>query len=291
MADTTGMADLRAENVSPVVTGFALKAFIMKPICLIQKSNSWKETYFQEGSTELTGGEGSAIEGVPRLANIPYVEPNWTEQSKRNVKHAAEGVVSYEDQKTNDIDTIARTLERVARAVANSVDIEVWDTVSESRTGSLTNKVTIPAGEEWNAEVQSNRDPIDNLLEAQELIGVDNYDPYTKTVLLLSHKDFRYLIGNPNVRNAGQFWTSDPTKKGKVGMLLNMIVRVSSTVTADWAAVVIEQEAITWKSVVGLTTVSIPDPGVKTIIRSWEIGVAQLKNPNAVCLISNTQKT
>ena len=73
-------------------------------------------------------------------------------------------------------------------------------------------------------------------------------------------------------------------------MIIGLKIIVSPNVTADWAAVVIPKESITWKSVVGLTTISIEDPGIKTTIRSWEIGCAQLKNPEAVCLISNTQK-
>lgn len=288
MADSTGMADLRAENVSPVVVGFALQSYVLKQLCMVQSSNAWKETYFQETAADLTGGTGAAVEQVPRLARFPYGEVSWTEQSSRNKKHAMEGVISYEDKKTNDVDVIARTLLRIARAVAKSVDAEIWDVISESRTGSSTNKVTIPAGEEWDSPTIHNRDPIDNILNAEQLMVEDNYDPYSNGYLLLNPKDYRNLLGNPNVRNAGQFWSSDVTKNGKVGKLLGLTILVSNSITADWAAVVIKNEACTWKSVVGLTVKSIEDPGVKTTIRAWEIGCAQLKNPNAVCLISNT---
>jgi len=39
--DAVGMADLRKENVSPVVAGFALQSYKFKSLCLVQKSNSW----------------------------------------------------------------------------------------------------------------------------------------------------------------------------------------------------------------------------------------------------------
>ena len=59
---TTGMADLRAENVSRIVTGFALQEYRFKQLCMVQSSNSWKETYFKETAADLTGGTGSAVQ-------------------------------------------------------------------------------------------------------------------------------------------------------------------------------------------------------------------------------------
>ena len=176
MADSTGMADLRKENVSKIVTGFALTEYKFKSLCMVEKSSAWKETYFQETAADLTNAS-SPVEGVPRLANFPYGEVSWTEKSKRHMKHAMEGVVSYEDQRTNDIGVIARTLLRIARAIAKSVDAEIWDTLTESRTGSLTNKVTIAAGYEWDSDTLANQDPIANLLNAKILIADDYYNP------------------------------------------------------------------------------------------------------------------
>ena len=106
--------------------------------------------------------------------------------------------------------------------------------------------------------------------------------------MLLNPKDYRNLLSNPSVRNAGQFYTSDPTRLGTVGMLCGLKVVVSNTVTADYAAVVIAKEACTWKQAEALRTVVIDDPGIGVKIRAWEQGVAQLRNPKAVCLISNT---
>ena len=139
MADSTGMADLRAENVSKVVTGFALQEYRLKQICMVQKSNSWTEKYQQETAADLTGGLGSGVRGVPRLANFPYGEVSWTEKTDRLEKHGMEGVLSWEDAKTNEIDVIARTLLRIARAVAKSVDDQIWAIISESQSPSLMN--------------------------------------------------------------------------------------------------------------------------------------------------------
>ena len=107
MADTVGMADIRGENVSKVVTGFALQEYVMKQLCTVQSSNKWKETYYKETAADLTGGTGSAVEGVPRLATFPHGEVSWTETASRHKKHGMECRISWEDLKTNDVDVLA----------------------------------------------------------------------------------------------------------------------------------------------------------------------------------------
>ena len=289
MADSVGMADLRAENVSKVVTGFALQAYRIKELCLVQTSSAWKETYFKETAADLTASGTRNVEGVSRLANFPYAEVTWTEASSRLKKFAVEGVISWEDATTNDVDVIARSLLRLGRAIAKAVDTEIWDIITESRTPLTINSVTIAAGDEWDSATVANRDPIQDILNAIKEIATDNYDPYVNGHLLLSPKDFANLMGNANVRNAGQFYTSDVTRTGKVGTLLGLSIIVSNSVTADYAAVVIAKEACTWKEAKPLTVETIEDPGIKYTIRAWSVGCAQLKNPEAVCLILNTQ--
>lgn len=283
MADAVGEADLRAENVSRVVTGFALQEYRMLQVVMRQSSNSWKETYYQETSAELTGGLGSAVKGVPRLANFPYGEPTWTEASSRLEKYGMDAVISWEDAKTNAVDVIARSLLRVARAVANAVDAEIYSQLS-SNTGN-----TVAAAGNWDDAVVANRDPIQDILNAIKLIQIDNYDPYNNGFLLLSPTDFANVMGNSNIRNAGQFWTKDVTKNGRVGKLLGLTIVVSNTVTADEAMVAVGGECATWKEAQNLTVHTIEDPGVKYTIRAWQVGVTQVTNPNAICTITNTQ--
>ncbi|MAH49109.1 hypothetical protein CMI37_25010 [Candidatus Pacearchaeota archaeon] len=283
MADSTGMADLRAENVSKVVVGFALQEYRLKSLCMVQSSNSWKETYQKETATELTGGTGSTVKGIPRLANFPYGEVTWTEASSRLVKHGMDAVISWEDAKTNEIDVIARTLLRVARAVASSVDLDIYSAFTTD------NGNTVATGAAWDAAVVADRDPIQDILNGIKLISIDNYDALGGSgFLLLNPTDYANLLGNANVRNAGQFYTDDVTRNGRVGKLLGLNVIVSNSVDADEAAIVIANEACTWKSAADLKVTSTEDAGVKWTIRAWEVGVAQVKNPNAICIITNT---
>jgi|TARA_Y100000310_G_C20649682_1_gene798662 hypothetical protein len=280
MADATGQQDLRAENFSRIVKGFALQEYKMKQLCMVQSSNAWTETYYKETAADLTGGTGSAVKGVARLANFPYGEVTWTKTSGRNVKHAMEGVLSWEDIKTNNVPMVARTLLRIARAVAKSVDTDIASAIL-SEAGNTT-----AANATWNNAVVADRDPIQDILDAKALIAVDNYNPDKGGFLLVHPTNYAELLGNANVRNAGQFWTDSATKNGRVGRLLGLTVLVTNSVTEGGAQVVIAKEACTWKSVVGLTVKSIEDPGIKTTIRAWEVGQIQVVNADAICSIT-----
>jgi len=280
MADSTGQADLRAENFSRIVKGFALQEYKMKQLCMIESSSAWTETYYAETAADLTAGGNRDVKGVSRLANFPYGEVTWTKTSGRNLKHAMEGVISWEDVKTNNVPMIARTLLRIARAVAKSVDA----TIAAAILANAGN--TQAANATWDNAVVSDRDPIQDILNAKSLIEIDNYNPNKNGYLLVHPTGLSHLLGNANVRNAGQFYTDAVTRNGVVGKILGLTILSSNSITDGGAQVVVAKEACTWKSVVGLTVKTIEDPGIKYTIRAWEVGQIQVVNANAICKIT-----
>jgi hypothetical protein len=286
MADTTGEQDLKAEAFERMVKGFALQSFKMKQVVMVMSSSSWIETYYRETATELTGGTGSAVKGVPRLANFPYGEVSWTKVQAYIEKFGMEGIVSWEDAMTNNIDVIARTLLRVGRAVAYAVDSQIYS-VLESAAG---NSVAITAGYEWDSATITNRDPIKDLLNAKKELYIDNFDPdNNNTFLLLSPKDYANILSNSKILNSPTYKANDIIHNGRVGSLAGLQIIVSNVVTTDKALVVIGKECGTWKSTTPLTSKTISDPGVKYTIRCWELGVCQATTPNAIVTITNTQ--
>ena len=283
MADSTGEQDLRAENFSRIVKGFALQQYKMKQLCMIESSNAWTETYYQETAADLVGKDTTAsgtVEGVPRLANFPYGEVTWTKIQGRNIKHGMEGVLSWEDVKTNNVPMIARTLLRIARAVSKSVDGVIAAAIV-SEAGS-----TQAANATWDNAIIADRDPIQDILNAKSLLAIDNYNPDMNGFLLLHPTGLSHLLGNANIRNAGQFYTDAVTRNGVVGSLLGLTIVSSNSVTDGGAQVIIGKEACTWKSVVGLSVKTIEDPGNKYTIRAWEVGQLQVVNPDAICKIT-----
>jgi len=285
-SETTGQQTLRAENIDRFVKGFALKAFKLKPLCMIQKSNSWQESYYQESNSDLTGGTGSAVKGVPRLAQFPYGEPNWTKQSAYLEKYGMEGVVSWEDATLNNIDVIARTLLRIGRAVASAIDTQI-EAVINANNG---NTVTVAAGSEWDSATVANRNPIQDILNAKRELAIDNYDPDDgNSYLLVNPTDYANLLGNTKVVNNPSFKAADVVANGVVASICGCKIVVSNTISASKAYLIKGKEALTWKEAVPLKVITIEDPGVKYTIRSWEVGTCQVPNPNAICEIYNTK--
>lgn len=287
MADTVGQADLRAEHIERMVKGFALQNYTMKELVMINNSNSWKESYFQETAADLTANGTRNVKGVPRLAKFPHAEVSWTKQSAYNEKYGIEGTISYEDWLTNEIDVVARTLLRIARAVTKSVDAEIYSVLSEGGSPSTINTVTIAAGDEWDSATVANRDPFGDILNAIKEIQIDNYDPYAnETFLVVSPTDFANMMNNEKLQ---RMFKEEIGKNGRVGKVAGLSVKVSNSVSADEALVAVGKICGTWKSAVPLTVATIEDKGVSWTIRAFEIGVTQLTNPEAVCLITNTQ--
>lgn len=280
MVDTTGEQDLRAENFSKIVKGFALQQYRMKQLCMIESSSAWTETYYAETAADLTGHATSPVKEVPRLANFPYGEVSWTKQSGVNLKHGMEGVLSWEDVKMNNIPMIARTLLRVARAVSLSVDTVIAAAILADAGQTQAANAT------WDNATIADRDPIQDILDAKSLLELQNYNPNFNGFLIVHPTGIAQLLGNANVRNAGQFYTDSVTRNGVLGRLLGLTLISTPSVTDGGCQVVIGKEACTWKQVVGLTVKTIPDPAVNYIIRAWEVGQIQVVNPNAICKIT-----
>ena len=66
---------------------------------------------------------------------------------------------------------------------------------------------------------------------------------------------------------------------------------VSNSVTASNALVAVPKICGTWKAAVPLQTNTTIDPFKSVRIRAVEMGVTQLTDPKAICLIKNTAET
>lgn len=286
MADTTGEADLRKEYVDGAVKAVALMEYKLKTLCTVDSSSAWTESYYRETNSELEGGSTFDVKGIPRLAPFPYGEVSWTKVSSLIEKYGMEGVISYEDAKLNNIPMIQRTILRIGRAVAYAVDVEVESVLS----ASAGNTFTITAGNEWDSATIANRDPVYDILYGIQMLRADNIDALNGMgYLVINGTDYTNIMRNSKVVNNPSFKTADVVSNGVVGEICGLKIMVTEAVTADQAYIVVAKEALTWKEAAPLTVLQIEDPGVKTTIRAFELGVCQIPSPNAVCKITNTR--
>ena len=285
MAEEVGQTGIRGENIERAVKGFALQEFKMKQVLMQTTSNDWTETFYRETAAELTpAGETFNIQGVARNAAFPNVDGSWTKFQGQHIKFAAESTISLEDSLTDAIDVQARTILRVARAIANQVDSYIYAQLS-----GASGINTAAAVATWDSATVADRDPIRDILTGIQFINVDNYDAQSNGFLLLSPVDYTNLMMNSKVINNPSFKTADVVSNGVVGQIAGLKIIVSNVVTADEALIVIGQRAATWKSAAALTSRVIENEGVNFTIRSWEIGQVQVTDPEAIHKITDTQ--
>lgn len=289
MADTVEMQDIRGMDIDKVVKGFALTEYIFKNDCTVSTMSGDSVRWYQETSADLTATTPSTINMSP-LSVFPTLETSWTRNTSYVKKYGAECFISMEDIKSSDVDVLARSLLRLTRAVTKKVDTDIWNVMTESQSAVNINSfaTTSIGGDQWDAA--SGQDIIKDLLHAKKLIADNGYNPEGAS-LYLSTLDYRSLVTwliSSKGSSIPQF-ASDRMTNGSVMQILGLNVKVSPNVTADYAAVVIPQVACTWKSYTPITSRAIEEAGIGTKLRVYELGVAILTDPKAVCLITDTQ--
>lgn len=290
MVDYADSVGLRKEYVDTAVKAVALMEFKLRTICTIDSSNSYTETYFRETNTDPTSPTTVAtttnIKGIPRFAPFPAGRVAETKISALIEKYGMEQFISMEDGLMNYIPMTARAILRLGRAVSKSID----DAIVALISASFGNTVAVAVGSEWNSATIANRDPIKNILDGIQTMRVDNINALNgKGYLVLNGDGYTDLISNSKVISNPTFKTADVVANGVVGQVCGLKIMVTEAVAADTAYIVIDKEALTWKVAMALRVDQIEDPGIKTTIRAYELGVAQLTAPNAVCKFTNTR--
>ena len=293
MVDTFAEADTRKATWEKDIKGFAKKRYVMKELVMISSSNSWDNKFYQKTATSLTAGEGSNVAGIPRGGEFPFLERGVTLKSAVITQYGGEGVVYWQDILTSNIAVQAETISDVTDAVVNAVDGRIYYVLSEADTPALINEVAITAGNEWDSDTVQNRDPVQDILNAVREITIDRYPILTSGMgyLVVNETDYANLMGNSKVINHPTFKLAEGIiKNGNLAMLCGLRIKVSPVVTADKALVCMAKRCGTWKQTHPLTVDVIKDHQKKYTIRASEIGVCQLTDPEAVCLITNTRK-
>ena len=293
MVDQWAEADNRKQIWDKDIKGFAKKRYVMKEVVMNMSTSAWTNSFYQKTATSLTAGTGSTIKGISRGANFPAVFRGTTLVNSVIEQYGAEGVIYWQDILTSNLAIQAETILDVTDSIVNSVDAEIYSTLTEADTPTTINTVAITAGYEWDSVTIANRDPVQDLLNAVREITIDRYPILTsgQGFLIVNETDYANLMGNSKVINHPTFKLANGIiKNGNLAMLAGLKIKVSPVVTADKALVLMAKRCGTWKQAQPLTVDIIKDPQKKYTIRCSEIGVTELTDPEAVCLITNTRK-
>lgn len=293
MVDNWHEADNRKQIWEKDIKGFAKKRYVMKELVMIENTNAWHNSYYSKTATSLTGGSFHAIEGIPPGANFPSVVRGTTLSTARILQHGGEGVIYWQAILTSNIRLQAEVISDVTDAVVYSVDNKIYTALSQSNTPTTINTVAIAAGYEWDSDTVQNRDPVFDLLRCIEAIQVDRYPILTsgRGFAAMNEATYTYLISNSKVLNHPTWkQAAGIIKNGLLSSIVGLKIYVTPVVTNDKVLVGVAKTCGTWKIAQPLTVDVLKDPQKKYTIRASEIGVSQLTDPEAICLLTNVRK-
>jgi hypothetical protein len=288
MADSSGQAEIRGLDIDKLAKGFADEANVFKQICTVSPTSAreirwYKKTSGFLDSVDTTGITASQIENTAERALATVVEQSWTRQQSFVRKYFVESpTISMEDIRDTDVDILATNIRDLVRAVARRVDKRIYD-VASAGAGNTT-----AATATWDNGTQSNVNIIKDLLVAKRKIRQSGYDP-EGAFLLLTSNDHELMLTNLIFTKGSSIpgFATGKMGTGVVMEILGLKVIVSENVDADEAMVIVGQRAMTWKSFMPITSVTIEDAGIGTKIRVWEEGEAIMTDVNAASMITN----
>lgn len=288
MADSSGQAEIRGLFVDKLAKGFADEANVFKQICTVSPTSAreirwYKKTSGFLDSVDTTGITASQIENTAERALATVVEQSWTRQQSFVRKYFVESpTISMEDIRDTDVDILATNIRDLVRAVARRVDKRIYD-VASAGAGNTT-----AATATWDNGTQANVNIIKDLLVAKRKIRQSGYDP-EGAFLLVTSNDHELMLTNLIFTKGSSIpaFASGKMGSGVVMEILGLKVIVSENVDADEAMVIVGQRAMTWKSFMPITSVTIEDAGIGTKIRVWEEGEAIMTDVNAASMITN----
>lgn len=288
MADSVEMQDIRGLDIDKLAKGFAEQEYLLKGDCQVSSMTGDSIRWYRKTAGTLAATAPSDLEISP-LATPTTIEQTWTRFTSYPKKYMVEGFISQEDIKSADLDVLATSVRDLTRAIVAKVDSEIYDVMTEATTSGTPNPSdtqTAASTAAWDAA--SGQDPIKDILNAQRLLSVQNYNAM-EAVLWLNPYDYQSLVTwlistkGSSIPN----FSSEKVRTGVVMELLGMRIKVSNNITEDWGLVIIPQKACTFKQYSQTSAVTIQEPMIGTKIRVSEAGIAYLTDPKAVVQISN----
>lgn len=277
--------NVRAQVFDSAIKQIAKYAYKMKQLVSVVSTGAWKNYFFREQLTRLSGGTGNATKGIPRGAEFPHASLSWERVLGVIQKYGLEDTIPYEDIISNEIDVRDRTLLRIAEGVAFAVDSEIWAVLSEGLVATNIQSSALSAGDWDESSAAIVRDIATGKKKIKEF-----YDNASDFVLVVSADDevnimdYLYEKGSqaPSVGN-------DMALNGNVTKIAGVNIITSAVVPASYALLVVPKRCATWKALLPLST-DVQERRFKdTRITACEMGITNLTDPKAVVLIETSK--
>lgn len=285
MVETAGQALIRDIDITKTAQADFEEALIFKSLISSRPTKSREIKFWVKTSGYLTLTSPAKLSNIAPGARPFVTETSWTPDTVYSKKYMLDSpMINMEDESDSEIQVFMDNAKDVVEAIANDVDGDIWDIASENQSPSLINSTA--ANATWGAA--SGQDPFEDIMEGKMEIRQQTKRSIRNGVLLLNalgEKDLLVWLVSTKGSSVPNF-ASEKVGTGSIEKFAGLKVVVSENVTATFAMVADLKQAVEYREFKSLQTWIITEEGIGRKIRVSTNGIAILKKPKYISLIT-----
>jgi len=285
MVETAGQALIRDIDITKGAMAFEEEALIFKPLISSKPTKSREVKYWSKTTGYLTLTAPAKLSNIAPGARPFVAETSWTPTTKYTIKYMLDSpMINLEDESDSEVQVFMDNAKDVVESIANDEDGDIWDVASENQSPDLINSTA--ANATWAAA--SGQDPFEDIMEAKMEIRQQTKRSIRNGVLLVNaqgEKDLLVWLVSTKGSSIPNF-ASEKVGSGTLSGIAGLKVVVSENVTATFAMVADLKQAVEYRQFKPLQTWIITEEGIGRKIRVSTNGIAILKKPKYISLIT-----
>ena len=285
MVETAGQALIRDIDITKGAMAFEEEALIFKPLISSKPTKSREVKYWSKTTGYLTLTAPAKLSNIAPGARPFVAETSWTPTTKYTIKYMLDSpMINLEDESDSEVQVFMDNAKDVVESIANDEDGDIWDVASENQSPDLINSTA--ANATWDAA--SGQDPFEDIMESKMDIRQQTKRSIRNGVLLVNaqgEKDLLVWLVSTKGSSIPTF-ASDKVGSGSLPNIAGLKVIVSENVTATFAMVADLKQAVEYRQFKPLQTWIITEEGIGRKIRVSTNGIAILKKPKYISLIT-----
>ena len=285
MVETAGQALIRDIDITKGAIADFEEALIFKSQISSKPTKSREVKYWVKTSGYLTLTSPAKLSNIAPGARPFVAETSWTPTTKYTIKYMLDSpMINMEDESDSEVQVFRDNAKDVVESIANDQDGDIFNVVTENVTPVNIN--TVAANATWDAA--SGQDPFEDIMQAKMEIRQQTKRSIRNGQLWLNaqgEKDLLVWLVSTKGSSIPNF-SSEKVGTGTLAGIAGLNVVVSENVIATYAVVGDFKQAAEYRQFKPLQTWIITEEGIGRKIRVSMNGVAILKKPKYVTLIT-----
>lgn len=285
MVETAGQALIRDIDITKGAIAEFEEALIFKNLISGRPSKSREIKFWSKTSGYLTLTAPAKLSNIAPGARPFVAETSWTPVTKYSIKYMLDSpMINMEDESDSEVQVFRDNAKDVVESIANDLDADIFNVFTEDQTPVNINAVA--ANATWDSA--SGQNPFEDIMQAKMEIRQQTKRSITNGTLLLNaqgEKDLLVWLVTTKGSSIPNF-ASEKVGSGTLSGIAGLKVVVSENVVATFAVVGDFKQAAEYRTFKPLQTWIITEEGIGRKIRVSMNGVAILKKPKYVALLT-----